>query len=87
MLRDAHVVKVDPKGVFFHHRFLQHGHDVSGRSTCLDSSAWQLSGLQNRPVKEALPYSRNEWKNMDKHRPITLRLGPSNFGVLREEAI
>jgi hypothetical protein len=25
--------------------------------------AWQLSGLQTRPVKDFLPYSRNEWKN------------------------
>jgi hypothetical protein len=24
--------------------------------------AWQLSGLQTRPVKDFLPYSRNEWK-------------------------
>jgi hypothetical protein len=26
--------------------------------------AWQLSGLQTRPVKDFLPYSRNEWKNI-----------------------
>jgi hypothetical protein len=66
-LRDAHVVKVDPKDFTFITDFCNVVMMFRDDLPVQMVPAWQLSGLQNRPAKDALPYSRNEWKNMDKH--------------------